>query len=87
MEIYFPYTTLEEKQGILEANTDKTFLRNEQLRDKRFVVYDDGTPPPFTLPDKVVKAGFLTILDYINTATTGKTPAEFLADVKARLGV
>ena len=87
MVIYYPYTTLEEKQGILDANIDKTFLRDEQVREKRFVVFDDGVEPPFTIPDEVIKAGFLTVLDYINTATVGKTPAEFLADVKARLGI
>ncbi len=87
MEVYFPYTTLEEKQGILDANTDKIMLRDEQLREKRFVVFDDGTVPPFSLPDKVITAGFLTVLDYINTATVGKTPAQFLTDVKARLGI
>ena len=87
MEIYYPYTTLEEKQGILDANTDKTLLRDEQIRDKRFVVFDDGVEPPFTIPDEIIKAGFLTVLDYINNATTGKTPAQFLADVKARLGI
>ena len=86
MEIYYPYNTIEEKQGILDANTDKTFLRDEQIRSKQFLVFDDGVAPPFTIPDAVTKAGFLTMLDYINNGTTGKSPAQFLTDVKARLG-
>ena len=87
MEIYYPYTTLEEKQGILDANTDKTFLRDEQVREKRFVVFDDGQVPPFTIPDEVVKQAFIVLLGYHNDAIMGKTPAEFLDDVKARLGI
>ena len=87
MEIYYPYTTLEEKQGILDANTDKTLLRDEQIREKRFVVFDDGVEPPFTIPDEAVKQGFIVLLGYHNDGTMGKTPAQFLADIKARMGI
>ena len=90
-EIYLPYTTLEEKQGIKDANTDKTLLRDEMLVNKKFLVYDDGIVPPFTIPDEVIKHGFLVMLEYLNEIGSDlpipwtKTPAEFLADVKARL--
>jgi hypothetical protein len=86
MEIYYPYTTLEEKQGILDANTDKTLLRQEGLGNKRFLVFDDGIDPPFTIPDEVVKQAFIVLLGYHNDGTMGKTPAQFLTDIKARLG-
>jgi hypothetical protein len=67
MEIYYPYTTLEEKQGVLDANTDKTFLRYEQIREKLFIVFDDGVEPPFTIPDEVVKEGFIEMLSIVTS--------------------
>ena len=85
MEIYIPYKNAEEKQLIVDSNTDKEFLRDAMVGSKRFLVYDDAVEPPFTIPDETTKHGFLTLLDYINNGITGKTPAEFLADIKARL--
>ena len=90
-EIYFPYKTLEEKQGIIDANTDKTPLRDEVLGSKRFLVYDDGAEPAFAIPaHEAVKQAFIVMLGYLEEVATNpsswtKTPAEFLADVKARL--
>ena len=88
MEVHYPYTTLEEKQGIRDANTDKTFLGDRQDHSgRRFVVFDDGVEPPFTIPDKVIRDAFIVMLGYHNDGITGKTPADFLADVKARQGI
>ena len=92
MEAHYPYTTLEEKQGILDAKVDETFLRDRQDRQgQRFLVFDDGVEPPFTIPDETMKQAFIVMLGYmediaLNPASWTKTPAQFLADVKARMG-
>lgn len=79
MEIYRPYTTLEEKQGIIDDNQDKTLLRDEVLRDKRFLVFDDGQEPPFDYPSDILRAFALVILDEINALRAG------FSDLKARV--
>ncbi len=91
-EIYIPYNSLEEKQGILDGNTDKTWLREEMIGNRQFVVYDDGKAPPFDIPDSVIKAGFQVVIDELNKLQTVAslptiTPAEFIAAVKAKLGI
>ena len=91
-EIYFPYKTLEEKQGILDANTDKAYLREEMIGPRQFVVYDDGAAPPFDIPDRVIKAAFGVVIDELNEIRTKaamptKTAADFIAAVKAKLGI
>jgi hypothetical protein len=89
-KVLYPYMTLEEKQGIIDANTDKTLLGQKMYGNDRFLVYDDGVEPPFTIPDKVIRDAFIVMLGYVNEAGqqpsswVDKTPAELLADVKAR---
>ena len=92
MEIWYPFKTLEEKQGIIDTVTDMTFIREAAIRDKLFLVFDDGVEPPFTIPDETMKQAFIVMLGYmeeiaLNPASWTKAPAQFLADVKARLGI
>ena len=91
MEIFIPYTTLEQKQGIkTEYNSKFTLLREDVRSGLRFLVYDDGIAPPFDVSDEIVKAGFLVFLDYVNALLAGtyiaKTPKNLLTDVKAKMG-
>ena len=92
MKILIPYTTLEEKQGIKDQYDSVWTLLGEDVRqDDRVLIYDDGTPPPFTIPDEVTRAGFLVLLGYLNEMEAGtytpKNGQDMLDDVKARLGL
>ncbi len=89
MEVYYRYNSMEEK-AMLEATITFQLLRDESIGGKRFLVYDDGVETPFTIPDDVIKAGFLEMLSLVNVLNGVAnqpivTPAEFLVGVKSRL--
>jgi len=81
MEIYYPFTSLEEKQRILDKNNDKTFLRNDVLSGLRFLVFDDGQEPPFDFPSDILKAFARVVIDEINAIR-----AE-VSDLKTRVAI
>ena len=92
MRIMIPYETLEEKQGIKDQYSAQwTLIGEDVLAGQRVLVYDDGVPPPFTIPDEVTRTGFLVILGYLNELEAGtytpKNGQDLLDDVKARLGL
>jgi len=64
-QIYFPYVTLEEKEGLKVLHSDKLFIGESHIKDKHFLVYDDGTVPPWEM-EPVLTAAILIMLDEIN---------------------
>ena len=91
MELYYRYNSMEEK-AMLEATVTFQLLRDESIGSKRFLVYDDLVEMPFTIPDDVIKEGFIEMLSLLNEARevanlAEVTPAEFLAGIKVRLGI
>ena len=90
-EVWFPYKTLEEKQGIIDANTDKTLLREAMINSRRFLVFDDGAEPPWDM-EPVLTAAMLVIMDEINIlrandSLPARTTAQLKAAIKAKLGI
>ncbi len=89
MEVYHRFNSMEER-AMLEATLTGQFLRDESIGNIRFLVYDDGLEAPFTIPDEVLKEGFLEMLSLLNEARVVAglptvSPAEFLDGVKSRL--
>ena len=92
MKVFIPYETLEEKQAIKDQyDSQWTLIGEDVLAGQRVLVYDDGVPPPFTIPDETTRAGFLVVLGYINELEAGtytpKTGQDLLDDVKTQLGL
>lgn len=90
-KVYYPYTTLEEKEGLKDLHSDKTFIGEALYKDKFFLVYDDGVEPPWEF-DEVTKAIVLEMLKLINALETVAgipltKPADFKDAVEARLNV
>ena len=90
-QIYFPYVTLEEKEGLKVLHSDKLFIGEAHIKDKHFLVYDDGTVPPWEM-EPVLTAVVLIIMDEINILRVAgglpeRTAAQLKAAIEARLNI
>jgi len=90
-QIYFPYVTLEEKEGLKVLHSDKLFIGEAHIKDKHFLVFDDGVMPPWEF-EEVTKMIVLETLKIINALeTVAGIPltkaADFRDAVIARLNV
>ncbi len=89
--IYYPYTTLEEKEGLKVLHADKLFVGESHIKDRSFLVYDDGEVQPWEM-EPVLTAAVLIILDEINILRVAgglseRTASQLKAAIEARLNI
>jgi len=89
--IYYPYKSVEEREGLEALHTDITLIGDAHLGNKSFLVYDDGVKPPWEF-DEVIKAVVIELLKDLNNLQTIAgvpltTPQDFKTRVITRLNL